>query len=186
MLLTSACGEPALKPSESLVGAKELPSVRDLSREIIQINRGFGSASVGFLSYELRPDGTLAVTHEERLRDKVVASETFQLAPEVAARARRMLWRLRPATLEGQGLTKDETTPMGCQRQGPHDFGEFAVVFIDEGQKRGIEDDQLGAFDLPYGDSCNTPEASEARKLVARVLQSFPHSRVAAEFPKSG
>jgi hypothetical protein len=186
MLLTSACGRPVLNSSESLVGAQELPSVDDLSREIIQINSGFGDGSMGFLSYELRPDGTLAVTYEARHRDKVVGSETFRLAPEVAMRARRMLWRLRPTSLEGQGLTRDEIRPVGCQRQGPHDFGEYAVVFIDEGEKREIEDDRLGAFELPTPESCNTPTASEARQVVGRVLQSFPYSRVAAAFPKPG
>ena len=166
------------------MGAEELPSADNLSQEIIEINRGYGDVSHGFLTYQLRPDNSLAVTHLDEYREKVVGKETFQLAPHVATQARRMLWRLRPSTLEGQGLTRDEFRPVGCQRRGPHDFGRLAIVFIDEGEDAGVSDDQLGVFELPYRASCDTPHASEARDLVERVLRSFPPSRVAAEFLK--
>lgn len=185
MLLASACSEPAVDPSESLVGARELPSSRGLSREIVQLNRGYGQISEGFLSYELKPDDSVTVTHEDREERKVIGSETFRLEPNAAAQARRTLWRLRPARLEGQGMTRGEVRPEGCERQGPHDFGMIAVVFIDEGRGPSIEDDRLGAFELPDADSCSSPAAVEARSLIAQLFRLLPPSRVAAAFPQS-
>ena len=181
-LLIGACAQPAVKSSESLVGAEALPSAHDLSREIIQINRGFGQISEGFLSYELKADGKLVVTHEDRKVKKIVGTETFQLSGPVADQARHMLWRVRPARLEG---IEQDARPLGCERQGPHDFGELAVVFINEGKNAGVDDDQVGIFELPSPDSCNTRHASESRRLLERVLKSFPASRVATEFPKA-
>jgi len=179
-LLCVSCQPAGIESSTSLVGADRLPSRGALSREIIQINRGYGSVSEGFLSYELRPDGTLIVTHTDRARGKVRGEDRFRLSAEIASQARSLLWRLRPAKLEG--LDAHEARPSGCERRGPHDFGELAVIFIDEGRRAGIEDDRLGTFELPSPDSCGSPQAREATALVRNVLESFPPSKVAAEF----
>jgi hypothetical protein len=179
-LALASCQPAGVEGSRSLVGADRLPSSSALSREIVQINRGYGEVSTGFLSYELRPDDTLAVTHTDRARDKVLGEERFRLAPGVAHKARRLLWRLRPATLEG--VDAHEARPSGCRRRGPHDFGELAVVFIDEGGSPGVEDDRVGTFELPVPESCGTPQAREARQVMSQVMGSFPESRVAAGF----
>ena len=132
-LLCVSCQRGAIERSESLVGADDLPISSVLSQEIIQLNRGFGAYSSGnFLSYELRPDNSLTVTHTFRPKDEVRGVETFRLPAITAEHARRMLWRVRPAKLAG---VESETRPMGCQQQGPHDLGELAVVFIKEGDK---------------------------------------------------
>lgn len=179
-LLSASCQPPAVEPSQSLVGADSLPSADALSREIIQINRGYGQVGGGFLSYELRTDDTLTVTHTDRRRGEVLGEETFRLASSLAGDSRRLLWRLRPAKLEG--VDAHEVRPSGCERRGPHDFGELAVIFIDEGREAGVKDDRLGTFELPRRDSCSTPQAREARQLVRQVLDSFPPSTVAAGF----
>lgn len=168
------------KGVESLVGSDRLPSSSALSREIIQINRGYGDVSEGFLSYELRPDDALTVTHTDRRQNRVSGEETFRLPSDIADRTRTMLWRLRPATLDG--VDSHETRPVGCERRGPHDFGELAVVFVREDGPPGVDGDQIGTFELPRPDSCNTKHATEARQLVHQVLQAWPQSRVARAF----
>lgn len=181
-LLCASCQPPGAEGSRSLVGADRLPSSSALSREIVQINRGYGDNSEGFLSYELRPDDTLTVNHTDRARGIVRGGDKFRLAAEIAGNARRQLWRLRPATLED--LNAQEARPLGCERRGPHDFGELALIFIDEGRAPGIEDDRLGTFELPRPDSCNTEQAREARQLIRQVMESFPPSKVAAGFER--
>lgn len=171
-----SCERSAIEPSDSLVGAKALPSSSALSQEIIQINRDGGGKGYGldFLSYELRPDNLLAVTHIVRPNDRVRGPETFRLAPNVADQARRALWRLRPAKLEG---VEYETRPIGCHKI--YDAGsEAAVVFISA-------DKRIGVVDVPYQGDCDTRSAMIARSIVREVLTSFPHSKVAAGFPRS-
>ena len=178
--LACASCQPRDDASQSLVGADPLPSPAELSREIIQINRGYGTESEGFLSYELRPDDMLTVTHSDRRRDQVVGEDRFRLPSGLAAQARRRLWRVRPARLEG--LDAHEARPTGCERRGPHDFGELAVVFVREPGGPGAADDAIGVFELPDAGSCVTAAAIEARALVRDVLGSFPRSRVAEGF----
>jgi hypothetical protein len=180
-LLGVSCGRAAIEPSQSLVGANDLPSPRVLSREIVQINRGVGGPH--FLSYELRPDNTLAITLSERgvKGEAVRGKETFNLSSELAEHTRRMLWRVRPAKLQG---IEYETRPVGCEPRGPHDFGELVVVFINEGDQVGIKDDHVGVFALPHVDSCRTKDAEEARQLLRQVSDALPESRVAAEFDR--
>lgn len=180
LLLFASCRPPGAESAQSLVGANALPSSEALAREIIQINRGYGDSSEGFLSYELRPDGTLTVTHSDRARDRVIGEDRFRLADDVAGPARRALWRLRPAKLEG--LDSHEARPTGCERRGPHDFGELAIIFIREAGRPGVEDDRIGTFELPDPRSCNSRQAIEARALVRRVLAALPRSGVAAGF----
>jgi hypothetical protein len=186
--LLASCERSAIDPSQSLVGANKLPSAKVLSREIIYISRGFGDwgrSHPGRLSYELRPDDTLTITLTQQdwktIKDVVQGKETFHLPPRVAARARRDLWRLRPEPFRG---IEWDTKPVGCRSDSLHDFPEVAVGFIAEGPKPGIEDDRVGVFALPYRSSCNTKQAVEARQIVREVIQSFPQSKVAAEFDR--
>ena len=186
-LILASCDQSAIDPSESLVGATSFPTEVELARETIQINRGTADAYSNpagdhFLSYELRPDNSLTVIHSMQYiqSDEVRGKETFRLSSETANKARRLLWRIRPAPLPGiEYLTR----PTGCQRRGPHDFGEITVAFFREEDRAGTGDHEIGIFDLPRPQSCNNRPAIEARDLVRRVLESFPPSQVAAGYP---
>lgn len=187
--LCVSCNDPAIEPSKSLVGARKLPSAAALSRETLYITRGGSDWGGASLTYELRPDHSLTVTHTySDGRNHGIAvrgKETLGVSPEVAAQVRQLFWRLRPAQLDGQGLEKGEVRPLGCERQGPHDFGEVTVAFISEGDTTGIEDDRVGAFELPSPDSCNTPAATEARKVAWQALRLLPQSEVTATFEQT-
>lgn len=183
-MFCASCDQSAIDPSHSLVGAKSLPPARELSRETIEINRGFGQISPGFLSYQLLPDDRLLVTITDRMypdEDVVLGEDTFQLTSEVAAEARRMLWRLRPEKLEG---LEWETRPISCYPRSCHDFGDLAVAFIAEGPKPGVDDDRVGVFILPGPESCRSPAAIKARMVIEQVMQLFPPSKVPAEFER--
>jgi len=188
-ILGVSCSGPASGPSQSLVGASELRSAEALSRETLYVTRGANDWGGDRLSYELRPDGSLIVTHtySDDRKAKVVerGKETFDVSRQVAAQVRQLLWRVRPGELEGQGLEKDEVRPVGCERRGPHDFGEVAVAFINEGDAARTDDDRFGVFELPRPDSCETPAAIEARSVVWRALQMLPQSQVVARFERT-
>ena len=185
-LFLTSCDRPAIKPGDSLVGARELPSATALSREIIQINQGFRSmGTTGLLTYELRPENklTITLTHHDRVTLKEVTDgkESFQLTSDVASRVRRKLWRLRPETLRGIEWV---TRPSDCPPPPTDTFPDASIAFIAEGPKPGIEDDRLGLTDVPSSYTCKTKQGDEARTLTQRVLQSFPASKVAAEFDR--
>ncbi len=184
----ASCSGPAAVPLESLVGATELPSAAALSRETLYITRGANDSGGDRLTYELRPSGSLIVAHtysNDREPGSVErGQETLELSVEVAARVRQLFWRVRPGKLEGQGLEKAEVRPVGCQRRGPHDFGEIAVAFVNE-DSRPEQDGQAGIFELPSAASCNAPAALEARKVVWRALRMLPQSRVVMEFERT-
>jgi hypothetical protein len=186
-LLCVSCEGGAIEPSQSLVGAERLPSAKALAREILYIARGGGPDGGDALSYEWHPDDLLTVTHtfsdEGGAGEIVKGKDILRLAPDVAAEARRLLWRVRPASLEGVG---QDARPAGCRRRGPHDFGEVIVGFIDKGDEADTGDDRVGIFQLPTRESCNTPAAIEARKVVWRALQLFPRSRAAMRYDRSG
>lgn len=181
-LLCASCRDAGVEGSPSLVGAERLPPASVLSRELIQINRGYGAVGEKFLSYELRPDDSLTVTLTDRRRDRVLGEQSFRLASDAAGRVRRLLSQVRPARL--QGLDAHEARPVGCERRGPHDFGELAIVFVDTGSGPGIEDDRIGIFELPDPRTCSTAQAVEARALVRQVLAAIPSSSVAADFER--
>jgi hypothetical protein len=152
-----------------LVGATDLPSSAELSLETIQINYGAGSPDS--LSYELSPNNTLTVTASiGRVGDKALERKaTFALSSEHAWRARRMLWRLRPPTLEGAEYL---TRLPGCDPKSVHDFGEAVVTFINE-HNRSAKNAQVGIVVLPNGGSCDTPGSKEARSVVRQISQVF-------------
>lgn len=180
-LLCASCQRSAIEPSQSLVGAKRLPSAQVLSRETILINRGFGTLTPGHLTYELRPDDALAVTFYAKDWATVLASELFHLPSRNAAEARQKLWRLRPATLRG---IEWEKAPAECPPPPTDTFPETTVAFIAEGPKPGVEDDHIGLTGLPNPSICNTRGAAEARALVGDVLRSLPTSKVAIDFDR--
>lgn len=188
-VLCVSCNNPAIEPSQSLVGARDIPSADILSRETLYITRGAKDWGVDRLSYELRPDGSLTVIHtyydDRNPPDIVKGKETFRVSPEVAGKVRMLMWRLRPAKLEGQGLEKDTVRPVGCERQGPHDFGEVGVAFINEADAGTTEDDRIGVFELPSPDSCNTAAATQSRKVVWQALRMLPKSKVVASFERT-
>ncbi len=181
VLLLTSCDRPAIQPGESLVGAKNLPPARVLSREIVQINTGFDGFSPGMLSYELRPDNTLEVslTFRPKFADKKFGPDIFHLPPKVAAQARQSLWRLRPEQLQGVAY---ETYPVGCSRPPSDISPDASVVFIAEGPKPGVEDDRVGIFAEPRYSTCNNPRVRDANDIIGQVLSSFPTSGVAAEY----
>jgi hypothetical protein len=150
-----------------------------LAREIIYLSRGYGSFNSRRLSYELHPDNSLIVTLTAKDFHTTEDQQTFRLPANVAAQARQSLWRLRPEDLKG---VEWDTKPTGCRSDILDDFPEFAVAFIAEGPKPGIEDDRVGATVLPYQSSCATREALAARNVVQSVLRSFPQSKPAAEY----
>jgi hypothetical protein len=177
LLLLVCCDRPAIDPTESLVGAKQLPPARTLSRESIQINRGLGSLAPGFLSYELRPDDTLTVTFYAKDWTTILLSERFQLAPDIATRTRHELWRFRPEHLRG---VQWDILPTDCPQQPIDSTPEFTVAFIaDNGQHN-----RIGVVYLPYSSNCSTTQGAAARNLIGSALASFPRSNVAMEFDR--
>jgi hypothetical protein len=181
----TACNEAAIGRSESLVGANDLPPAKALSGETLYINRGGSAYGGDTLTYEWRPDDLLTLTHtftDNNARVTIKGRETFRIVPETAAKAKKLLWRVRPQKLEG---IEQDQRPLGCKRRGPHDSGEVTVVFIHEGDKSGIKDDQVGVFRLPHPRSCTAPLAVEARQVVWGALRLLPKSKVVAEFDRT-
>jgi hypothetical protein len=174
LLLSGGCEQSKVKAPESLVGAKHLPSASKLSRETIQINRWGGPRRDHLLTYELRPDNSLIVTHilQEPGGDKALAREAFALAPDAARQVRSTLSRVHPEALRGIEYVG---YPVGCQP--PTDsVDEVAIAFIDERKKIGI-------FDLPH--VCKDGNAASARSSIAAVMKALPTSKVASAFPQS-
>ena len=189
VLPTASCGQSGAEPDQSLVGTESLPSPDALRSEVIVINRSEGdsdSTESHSLDYELRPDNVLRIQHTlfGYPEGKVMGKDSIALTPSVAESARRSLWRLRPTASESLGDLSYPARPLNCERQGPHDFGEVQVIFIDERGTPKVEDDRLAQFELPNPRSCNNHHVTKARNLIAEVLQSFPNSRVATDFQK--
>lgn len=171
VLFSLTCCQRPTEASESLVGAANLPPVGQLTLETISINRTAG-ADRGLLEFELLPDDTLTVTHYEDAPpgEVVRAQESFRLAADAADRARRTLWRVRPADLKGVEWL---TFPLGCS-DSLHQAVEVTIAFVSP-------DERVGAFVLP--EHCESTESNAARNLVRQVIRSFPSSEVAAQFP---
>lgn len=188
-VLCGSCSKQADGQLESLVGATNLPSAGALSRETLAITRGANDWGGDRLAYELRPDGSLSITHTyldgKTLKEEVRAKDTFRIPPGEAARFRRLIWRVRPDLLEGQGLEKEEVRPVGCERRGPHDFGEVGITFINEGDAKTIKDDRFALFELPRSDSCSTTAAEQARETIWRALRLLPPSKTVEGFERA-
>lgn len=173
----ASCTQPAAKTEDRLVAGDELPSRHVLSREKIEINRGFGGEGFGehFLSFELASNDMLSVTYTNRAKDTVIGSEAFTLDSDVAMQARQQLWRVRPEQLKG---IETDVRPLGCVKRWDHDSPEIAVGFA-------ASDRDFGVFDLPRASSCNNPAAKAARQMLEDVLKSFPRSKVLESFLKA-
>jgi hypothetical protein len=187
--LCGSCSKQGDGQPESLVGATNLPSAEVLSRETLYITRGANDWGGDRLAYELRPDGSLTVTHTYMQsgtpKEEVRARSAFRIQPEVAARFRRLMWRVRPDSFEGQGLEKNEVRPAGCKRRGPHDFGDVGVAFISEGDAKTTKDDRIALFELPQPDSCTTRAAKHARVTVWQALRLLPSSKAVEAFERA-
>ncbi len=185
LLLCMSCGAPAIDPSTSLVGAKTLPSEAALSSEIIYIRLGGGPDGGHSLTYELRPDDSLSITHKfsdyRSAANTVKGQETFRMSRDSAMSVRRLFWRVRPEKLD---FPDGEHRPMGCTPIGSHDFGEVSIMFHAKGRTSSIEDNPMGQFRLPYADGCKTPAAAEAREVVWRAIHLLPASKTAAAYER--
>jgi len=172
ILLTGACGRFAA--SESLVGAKDLPSAIELAAEEIQISRRAGAGQAHMLTYDLSTSNSLTVAHtvDQLGGTKTVSRATFRLTPEAANKVRSLLWRVRPERLTG---IQDITLPTGCTVVV--DASPQANVVFADAKRR------LGITSIPSEPNCETPNAEQARQLVARVLASLPGRNLAAQFP---
>lgn len=182
-LLCIACGSDHGDRAGSLVGAGAIPPSQELAGESIMIIHFtmIGVPGGETLRRELRPDDRLAVTlvqhpsdprdYAENGAERILAEETHRLSAEAAARARHALRRMRPEKLAGLDR---EVRPLGCERRSSHDFGEAQIVFHDG--------DAAGLFVLPSQQSCDTPAAREARRLVRQTLGTFPRSSAVAAF----
>lgn len=174
ILLTGACHRSAVAGRESLVGAKSVPSERELAAEEIQINRRGGPRNDHMLIYDLSPTNSLRVAHtvDELSGAKIVAAATFRLTPQAANHVRTSLWRVRPDRLTG---IQDITLPAGCTvviDASP----QANVVFADAKHRMGISS-------IPRERDCDTPEARHARVLVSGVLAYLPGRKLTAGFP---
>jgi hypothetical protein len=188
-ILCGSCSSHVDGQADSLVGATNLPSPEVLSRETLYVTRGANDWGGDRLAYELRPDGSLTIRHTyldgRTSKEEVRAKDAFGIRPEVAARFRRLMWRVRPDLLEGQGLEKNEVRPVGCERRGPHDFGEVGVAFINEGDAKTTKDDRVALFELPQPDSCITKAAKHSREAVWEALRLLPSSKAVEGFERA-
>jgi hypothetical protein len=183
-ILCGSCGDQGSRGTDSLVGATKLPSAEVLSRETLYITRGSNGGGGDRLAYELRPGDSLAITHTyfdpRTFKVEVRAKDAFRVRPEVTARFRRLMWRVRPERL-GR-ILDNEVRPLGCKRRGPHDFGEVSIAFINEGAAETAKDLPTALFELPWPDSCHTRAAKVARKAVREALGLLPKSRAVESF----
>jgi hypothetical protein len=95
------------------------------------------------------------------------------------------MWRVRPELLEGQGLEKNDVRPVGCERRGPHDFGEVGIAFVDESAGETPKEVPVAVFELPRPSSCQTKAAQKAREAIREALGLLPPSRAVASFERA-
>lgn len=187
-LVCTSCKNSEVDSAESLVGAKTLASADMLSRETLYIRRGMTDWCCHYLSYELRPDDTLIVEHTISEDDGLTVtkdSETIKMASEIATKVRWLMRRVRPTELEGQGIEENAVRPIGCERQGPHDFGEVSVAFMHQDHAVNVQNAKFAVFELPYASSCETRVAKEAREVVSQALEMLPQSKPASSFERA-
>ena len=175
ILAATACKASAIDSTNSLVGAKQLPSSDVLSRETIQLNRFRYDARQRqeMLVAELRPDNAVALTLTRNDIDhgqSLLGKEEFQLSAGTADRIRNTLWKFRPGKLEGVGTL---VLPAGCSYIND-ETPEAAVAFVAANNK------DIGIAELQP--DCQTPAAKAARILLGKVLKEFPNSKLAAGF----
>jgi hypothetical protein len=178
MSFSASCQRSAIDASQSLVGARKLPSAQALRDETIYFKVPGGVVGRDTLSIEMRPDNVIAITHARQPADyskseTVVGKETFNVPGQSAERVRRLLWRVRPEPLKG---IEYETLPSNCPNR-PIDAGyQVAVSFI-------TPEKRVGVFLLPYQGDCSTDAAAAARAVILQTLKTFPRSKIAADFP---
>lgn len=174
-LFCGSCDESAIDSSQSLVGAKHLPSPRELANERIELYFGHNKDLSRQLSYEFRPDNRVIVHITDAKPSGKSDDQVFQLTPSVSAKLRAQLWRLRPGKLEGPEYL---TEPADCPPPPTDTSSTVVVAFIAEGPKPGVQDDQVGVFGLPHPNVCNTTQAIAARTLLNQVMKLVPRSEL--------
>jgi hypothetical protein len=184
----AGCDIPAIEPGSSLVGTNRIPSAAILSREVIYIAWDEDNSDDHLLSYELRPDDTLKIVHSrygegDALRE-TISERNVRVSPEIARRARAMIWRVRPAKMVDQVDEVAPVRPVGCNPSGLHDVAELGVTFISKGNIKNSNDDRYGAFELPYSSSCNTSAAIQARKVVWDAIRMLSANKVNSSFDR--
>jgi hypothetical protein len=155
-------------------------------RETVHIASGGGTDGGHSLTYELGPDDSVTITHDYSDGagcSEVKGKETFAIPADQARQVRQLLWRVRPTVFEG--VESYGSRSIGCERKGPHDFGELSVWFYEEARARKTEGREMGAFELPYPQSCDTAAAREARRVVRHALDLLPESRVVRGYERS-
>lgn len=177
-LLTCSCSEKVIESEQSLVGAKRLPAADVLTRETLIIRDNTNEAHA--YQYELAPTGSLSITRydldKNGLLQKFASKQTFRITSREDAIARKLLSRLRPEELEGMGVS---VPPQGCTQQKLHASGDYAVVFISPGTKKGAQDDQIGIFLSGYPKTCaieaccTAPAALAAHTVVRQAIQQL-------------
>ena len=180
LMSAAACDRPAIDPSQSLVGAKNLPPARLLKREKIALYYHYDRPLKHQLSFELSPDNSwAAVVTEVGSNYREVSRQTFSLSADRADEIRRKLWRLRPDKLRG---IEYETQPADCPPPPTDTSVDLAIGFIKEGTKPGVEDDQIGVFTLPDVRTCNSPKSVAAHKVVDDVINELPFNHLRSKF----
>lgn len=186
LFCSAACSDMAIEPSQSLVGAKTLPSANALLQETLYIARWRSMDGGDSLTYELLPSDLLTITHKfsDLKSAKVVIKgrETFRVPPKDAAHIKKLLWRLRPEKLEG---LDQEQRPIGCARLDVHDWGEARITFSANGIASGGKHKTIGNVILPTVGSCNTPAAFKARQVMSLALSLLPASNVASSYERT-
>jgi len=178
-LLMVSCDQPAIDPSQSLVGAKSLPAATELARERVEIHFGYDTVLANQLSFELHPDDSWIVRISEAKDLQQSNSQKFQLDSKLARTVRAKLWRVRPEELKGVEWVVE---PADCPPPPTDASPLLSVAFIAEGPQPGVGDDRVGIFILPRADICNTPQATAARKLLEEVLKPSPGSNLASKY----
>ncbi len=168
-----SCERRTAQQVQSLVGAKNLPSMADLHKETIALARMGGKDAKDTLTIEIRPTDEVVVSHSRGQDKAPLAQETGHLSGVKAESIRRRLWRLRP----DDGAPAQNTIPLGCHYV--YDAGyDWAVAYV-----RKDKPANFAMFTLPYAEYCNTPAYAEARDLIRAVVAALPHSNVIQQFP---
>lgn len=174
-----ACDRPAIPASESLVGARQLPSASELSKETIRFFYGEDQSLSRQLAYDLTPDGHWDLVIYDIKGGRELIRKSFRLEADRVRSIRKKLWRLRPEKLDGLANLHD---PSDCPPPPTDTAPEISVGFIDKGPKPDISDDRIGVFTLPHKEICDTPRSTTARQIVDDVVSSLPGANLRAKF----
>lgn len=178
-MLLASCDHPAIDPSQSLVGAKSLPTTSELNKETIELYYDRDKSLTRQLSYELKPDNSWSIVIMEPGTGREFSRRTFPQSDTRANVIRKKLWRLRPEQLDGVAA---DHFPADCPPQPTGTIGDLAIGFIREGSKPGVDDDQIGVFTLPEIENCRTRDSLAARRIIDDVMRSMPGAGLRSQY----